>query len=181
MKGIVFTTLFDMLEETHGLDFVDDLIAQCDLPSGGSYTAVGTYDHQEIVQLVTKLSEISGQSPSHLLQAFGKYLFSKLATSYPDFINRSTNLLDFLENVETYIHVEVRKLYPDAELPRFECERLPDGSLAMVYRSARHFEDLCEGLLLGACEQFKTPSTITRETLPDDSERFHIQPTTVTK
>lgn len=26
----------------------------------------------------------------------------------------------FLKNIENYIHVEVRKLYPDAELPTFE-------------------------------------------------------------
>ena len=179
MKGIVFTSFFDMLEEAHGLDFVDDLILRCDLPSGGSYTAVGTYSHQEIVALVTELSAITSQSPAILLQTFGSYLFQQLAKSYPDFINRSDNLLDFLENVETYIHVEVRKLYPDAELPRFECERLPDGSLAMVYRSARHFEDLCEGLLKGASEQFKTPITLTRTTLPDDAERFLITPIVV--
>ena len=181
MKGIVFTTLFEMLEKAHGLDFVDDLIARSDLPSGGSYTAVGTYSHQEIVELVTQLSEVTHQSPSDLLRGFGTYLFQKLAGAYPDFINRSNNLLDFLENVETYIHVEVQKLYPEAELPRFECERLPNGSLNMVYYSARHFEDLCEGLLRGACEQFNTPSQITRETLPNGAERFLIAPSLPSK
>lgn len=174
MKGIVFTTLFDMLEEAHGLDFVDQLIDECELPSGGAYTAVGTYSHEEIVTLVGKICELTESSPKDVLNAFGAFLFLRLADAYPDFINRSSDLLDFLENVETYIHVEVKKLYPEAELPRFECQRPSPNQLQMIYSSVRHFEDLCEGLLLGAVDKFKQPATIERQSLPDEREKFLI-------
>jgi len=65
MKGVVFTELLKMVEEAHGLDMVDTIIEKSDLPSGGIYTAVGTYDHTEAVSLVVNLSEETGVSYFH--------------------------------------------------------------------------------------------------------------------
>lgn len=175
MKGIVFTEFLSMVESSHGLDMVDDIIEKSDLPSGGAYTAVGTYPHTEIVSLVCNLSnEISTPVPD-LLQAFGTHLFHRLAKSYPDFVKKTNDPLDFLEQVETYIHVEVRKLYPDAELPSFDCSR-PNSpnQLHMVYHSVRHMEDVCEGLIKGSLEHFNTQAKIEREPVDDDSELFII-------
>jgi predicted homoserine dehydrogenase-like protein len=60
MKGIVFTEFLDMVETTISADAVDDVIEAAGVPSGGAYTAVGTYDHKEMVSLVGALSEVSG-------------------------------------------------------------------------------------------------------------------------
>ncbi len=175
MKGVVFTELLAMVEETFGLDMVDDIIERSELPSGGVYTAVGTYDHQEAVSLVVSLSEISGMEVPALLKAFGKYLFGSLAKAYPTFLDGASDPLDFLEGVESYIHVEVRKLYPDAELPEFECSRpYSQSELHMVYRSGRHFEDLCEGLIEGSLEHFKSDAKVERSKLEDGRELFVI-------
>jgi hypothetical protein len=174
MKGVVFTSFLEMVEDAHGLDMVDTLIDKSDLPSGGAYTAVGTYDHTEIVNLVVTLSQETGTAVPDLLKGFGKHLFGILIKSYPQFGEGITTSLDLLESIEHYIHVEVRKLYPDAELPRFECSRPGDGQLRMVYESSRHFEDLCEGLIQGAIDHYHETATIARETLPDDREVFLI-------
>jgi len=64
MKGIVFNEFIEMVEDKFGEDMVDDIIDESDLPSGGAYTTVGTYDHGELVTMVVKLSEFQGwQSP----------------------------------------------------------------------------------------------------------------------
>jgi len=52
------------------------------------------------------------------------------------------------------IHVEVRKLYPDAELPTFTCDTSTPGRLTMLYRSSRPFADLAEGLIAGCIAHF---------------------------
>lgn len=175
MKGVVFTELLKMVEESHGFDMVDTIIEKSDLPSGGAYTAVGTYDHTEAVSLVVNLSKETDVAVPELLKAFGEYLFNTLATSYPQFIERADNALDFLEQVEDYIHVEVRKLYPDAELPTFSCSRphSPD-ELHMTYESGRHLEDLCEGLIRGSLKKFNSNATIKREALENGKELFVI-------
>lgn len=174
MKGIVFTEFLTLVEEQWSADMVDDIIDACDLPSGGAYTTVGTYDHTEIVNLVMELSERSNIPVDQLLQIYGKHLFGRLATLYPSFIDRSLPLLEFLEGVEHYIHVEVKKLYPDAELPSFETTRLEPHRLEMIYRSSRHLDDVCLGLMEGSLEFFQEDGTITREPL-DDGTRFIIE------
>ncbi|NNC89191.1 MAG: heme NO-binding domain-containing protein [Akkermansiaceae bacterium] len=174
MKGIVFTEFLGMVETAHGLDMVDTLIEKSDLPSGGAYTAVGTYDHTEIVRLVTNLSAETNTPVPDLLKAFGEHLFGVLAAAHPHFVEGAGDALEFLERVENYIHVEVRKLYPDAELPRFECARPGPGQLEMIYDSMRHFEDLCEGLIAGCLKHFGARAGIARETLADGREKFVI-------
>src|SRR5262245_35992633 len=52
MKGVVFTEFLEMVGAKFGEDMVDDVILACELPSGGAYTSVGTYDHQELFALV---------------------------------------------------------------------------------------------------------------------------------
>ncbi|GHC59670.1 heme NO-binding domain-containing protein [Roseibacillus persicicus] len=170
MKGIIFTEFLSLVEDQWDEDMVDDIIDACELPSGGAYTSVGTYNHTEIVNLVIALSEKSGVPVPQLLNIYGKHLFGRLAHHYPHFIDQSLSLLEFLEGVERYIHVEVKKLYPDAELPSFETKRLGPNKLEMIYRSSRHLDDVCHGLMEGSMEYFKAKGTITREPLEDGTK-----------
>lgn len=57
MKGLVFTEFLEMVEQHHGFVFTEKLIDEADLPSGDAHTSVGTYDHAEMVKLLTLLSE----------------------------------------------------------------------------------------------------------------------------
>ena len=129
MKGMVFTELLSFVEQTHGTDAVDDLIDACDLPSGGAYTAVGTYDHAEMQALVAALSRQSNTPPNELLEVFGQHLIGRFRVSFPDFFKAALTLFDFLESIDRRIHVEVRKLYPDAELPEIPAERVDNETM----------------------------------------------------
>ena len=77
MKGVVFTELLEMVEARFSADMVDDIIDDAQLPSGGVYTSVGTYPHEEIVALVVALSQRSGLAVRDLLLAFGEHLFGR--------------------------------------------------------------------------------------------------------
>ncbi|QGQ96774.1 hypothetical protein EHS13_18765 [Paenibacillus psychroresistens] len=169
MKGIVFTTFIEMVEQKFSLAIVDQIINDSDLPSGGSYTSVGTYDHGEILKLVVQLSERTGIPVSDLVRVFGEYLFGQLIELYPQFVQTNPNLFDFLSKVDSYIHVEVRKLYPDAELPGFEYDTSDSEKFVMIYRSSRPFADLAEGLILGAVGHYGEQIDILREALLDSS------------
>jgi Haem-NO-binding len=161
MKGMIFTEFLEMVEAKFSADMVDDIIADSDLPHGGGYTAVGTYDHSELVQMVVALSKRTDIPAPALVQVFGEHLFGRFNVLYPSFFAGITSALDFLENIETVIHTEVRKLYPDAQLPQFDCTRSDDG-LKMLYSSPRHFGDLAEGLIKGAVAYFGGGIEVTR-------------------
>lgn len=167
-----------MVESGMGQDTVDDLLDSCQLSSGGAYTALGTYDHQEMVTLVVRLSELTSTPVPDLLKAFGKHLLGRFVTLYPDFFRQAPTSYDLLERIEHHIHVEVRKLYPDAELPSFDCRRPSAGALVMTYSSSRPFADLAEGLIRGCIAHYGEPVRLIREDLggvPGTHARFDLR------
>jgi hypothetical protein len=169
MKGIVFTEFLEMVENRFSDQTVDQLIEQADLPSKGIYTSVGTYDYQEMVSLVTHLSGLVGIPVPDLLKAFGRYLLNRFVIKFPAFFEGITSTMDFLPRVESLVHLEVRKLYPDAELPTFSCVFPKPGQLEMTYRSIRNLPDLAEGLILGCAEHFGESLNIVKTTVSGDS------------
>lgn len=165
MKGMVFTSFLEMVENKFSLGIVDQIIESSDLPSGGSYTSVGTYDHNEMIQLIVQLSQRTNIPVTDLIITFGEYLFTQLIELHPQFIQENNSVFSFLQKVDSYIHVEVRKLYPGAELPAFEYDTSVPGTLIMTYRSSRPFADLAEGLIMGCIQYYGEQISIARENL----------------
>lgn len=165
MKGIVFREFLDMVDDQFGMEVVDRIIEEADLQSGGAYTSVASYDHHEIIRLIDQLHRATGTPVPDLVQAFGRHLFGRFRALYPAFFAGIGSAFDLLERVESIIHVEVRKLYPDAELPTFDCTRPAPGRLTMLYRSQRPFADLAEGLMHGCVAYFGQDIEIRREDL----------------
>ena len=175
MKGIVFVHLIEMIEETYGMEMEDRLLETSDLASGGIYTAVGTYDHGELLTLVQRLSAETGEEVPVLVTTFGRYLFFKLAETYAHMLNNIPDVFSLLTQVEDFIHVEVRKLYPDAELPTFRHHFIDDRHLELLYCSPRPFAPLARGLIEGAIAYYDDPVQLeTMEPVAgtDDQVRF---------
>lgn len=168
MKGIVFTEFLEMVESLFDEDMADDILDAADLESGGAYTSVGTYDYQEMVALVVELNKRTDIPIPDLLKTYGKHLFGRFATLFPAFFEEVDNSIDFAATIENHIHIEVRKLYPDAELPTFDTDR-NNETMSMVYQSVRPFADFAEGLLTGCIEYYDHDVTLTRRDLKDDN------------
>lgn len=169
MKGIVFTEFLEMVEQRFGFETADRIVSESELPSGGVYTAVGTYDHQEMVRLVGSLSARSGISVADLLKLYGEYLFGRFTVAYSRFFEPAADAFSFLARIEDYIHVEVKKLYPDAELPTFRVARPAPEVLELVYHSSRGLADFAEGLLKGCMQHFGEQIHLHREQIRDDN------------
>jgi len=132
MKGIVFTEFLELVEDKFGLEMVDQLIQESDLESKGIYTAVGTYEFGEMLSLVSNLSKNTAITVDELLCVYGEHFFDVLKRDYPQFIALYNDPLEMLSSIENHIHVEVRKIYPDAELPTFEIIEKKENSLIMI-------------------------------------------------
>ena len=168
MKGIVFCEFVEMMEQEFSPDMADEIIAGAELESGGAYTAVGTYDHHEMLTLVTRLSEKTGVPVPELVKAFGRYLFGRFVELYPAFFEGVDGAFSFLDRIEEHVHVEVKKLYPDAELPTFETSH-PDGdTMIMDYRSRRPFADLALGLIEGCIKHYGESVDVGVQDLSDE-------------
>ena len=175
MKGIVFTEFLEMVESQLGMDMVDRIIHAAELPNDGAYTSVGTYDYRELVRLLGALSEASGTSVPNLLRQFGLYLFRRFSVLYPSLFAGVPSAFEFLRATDKVIHVEVQKLYPDAELPHFMCESSEPNELVLLYRSPRGLGDLAEGLVLGCVSYFNEPMQVRRTDLPPSDGEQHVR------
>jgi hypothetical protein len=170
VKGMVFTEFLEMVEDKFSPDMVDQIIEASDLPSGGVYTAIGSYSYEEMLQLVTELSKQTSIPVPDLVKAFGSHLFARFSVGHAHFFGGAKNSFDFLSGIEGYIHIEVRKLYPDAQLPTFnyEVDASQPDQMTMIYRSQRPFADLAEGLIHGCIQHFHENITVSRVNLADD-------------
>lgn len=177
MKGIIFTEFLEMVESKHGYELVDFLLTRDGLISGGVYTAIGTYDASEMFVLVSAYTAKTGQTADEVLRGFGKHMFGVFKEKYPEMIDGAGSAFDFLESIEAHIHVEVRKLYPEAELPTFAVRRLGAKKLEMNYFSARRMAGLAHGLIESAMAHFGEQASISRVNLKEDESevRFVIE------
>ncbi len=174
MKGIVFTEFLELVEYDFGLEVVQRIIDECELDTDGVYTSVGTYSHKDMFKMVGKLSEIKGIPAPALLTVFGKYFFTTLKGKYPVFVEKP-NLFSFLNSIDQYIHPEVLKLYPDAELPRFDAEIKSDNEMILNYMSSRKMSDLAIGLIKGAAKHFNENVDVVKIGEEDDGQKVLLK------
>ena len=157
MKGIVFADFVQFLER--------ELPGATGNIGKTPYSPLQTYPEEELLSLVTRASQAAGVPVSEVLQRFGAHLFRSLATLYPVFVDGVGSPFELLSGIETSVHGEVKKLYPDAEFPRFEVSGRAPGHLQMVYRSRRPLADLAEGMIRGCIAWFGDDVVVERRDL----------------
>ncbi len=160
MKGIVFVELIRMAESVMGEEAVDDILDKVDLESDGAFSAVGNYPCRELLKIVDAVGVELGAPSEVLHRQFGHWMFGRFVDGYPVFFEGKKDGFDMLESIENEVHVEVRKLYPDVELPSFATERLEDGRFKMVYSSERPLHHFCHGLIEACLQHFKEDASI---------------------
>ncbi len=168
MKGIVFTEFLELVEAKFGLEMVDTIISQSELDSGGVYTSIGTYSFSEMRSLLKNLSSNTQISIDNLLLVYAEHFFSVIERSYPDMLAAYKDPIEMLSSIEHHIHVEVRKIYHDAELPTFEVLEKSENSLVMVYRSSRAMHHFGLGLMNKTFEHFNATAEINLEKINED-------------
>jgi len=174
MKGQMFTGWIEWVENNYSDDIADAMIERANLPHSGVYTAVGTYDHEEFVQLLTALIAETGDDLVSVVHRFGIDLFTVLVSSHAGITAGIGDAFSMLERVEGHIHEEVLKLYPQAQVPSVKAERT-DYGMRLVYDSPRPFAELAAGLIMGCGQYFGEPLTTERRVLPDGRTEFHIR------
>ncbi|WP_163930463.1 heme NO-binding domain-containing protein [Paraferrimonas sp. SM1919] len=176
MKGIIFTQFLELVEDKFGLEVLDTVLDMSE--DEGIYTSVGSYDHKDLVKLIINLSKVTNIEPTELQRVFGQVIFLTLLGSLPDTasIGHSTSTFQFIRHVQDVIHIEVKKLYPDANPPIFEFISETKTNMVMDYKSARCMSHVCLGLLEGCAEHFNEQLNVDMQPQTEDgsSVRFNI-------
>lgn len=177
MKGFIFTNFIDFVEKSNGLDMVDQMLEECDLASEGVYSAFNSYEFDELVTLLTYVSKKTDISPQILLETFGRFVFPYLIGKHSYIIEKYSNAIDLIAGIENHIHIEVKKLYEDAELPTFNVVEKKEDSLTIIYTSTRGLTYFAIGLMKETLQFFKVKGTIdmVENYNNDGSVKFHIE------
>ena len=152
MKGVVMNLLADMVETQLGMQEWNEVLDEAG--EDGVYTATALYEDERLLNMVGIISQRNGIPVSDLVFAFGQFMFPAFYDRYPQLIDGHANMLDFLEGLDSVIHVEVAKLYPGAVTPGFSESRRDDKTLHLTYTSERNLCRLAEGLIDGAAKHY---------------------------
>lgn len=155
MKGIVFTEFLEMVEEKFGLETVDYIINSSELKSDGCYTAVGTYDFFEMQQLLVHLSEVSKIPVNDLIYTYGLYFFKTLTAHHSDIFKYYDSPIKMVASIENHIHIQVKKIYPEAQLPTFQIIDQAKNKLSLIYKSERAMFMFAKALMEKTFEYYK--------------------------
>lgn len=163
MKGLVFTELLEYVEENFGFDVADKIIENSKLENNGSFTQAGNYPFEDLIKLVVELSkEIKIEIPK-LLEIFGEHMFFRLISLNPQLRNIFNSSLELISNVDNIIHPEVEKLYPGADLPKFNLIEKSSNKIIIDYISEKHLEPFAIGLMKGSAKFFNEKLNIKQE------------------
>lgn len=178
MKGVIFNEILDFIERHAGSRMLEEVIQQSGLVSGGAYTSVGNYSHEEAVRIVHTAAELLGIEATGIMRQFGFELFPILLARYPDLVTEASDSRNFLRGIQSHIHDEVKKLYPDSSPPEFTVHEEGD-ELIITYNSHRPMAMIALGLIEGCLAYFNEGFTVrsSPETLTFDvNARFVVSP-----
>lgn len=151
MKGVLFNVVEDVVTEALSADAWDDVLDAAGV--SGSYTSLGTYPDSDLVAIVQSTAELADLSIADTLRLAGRLGFKHLVGRNPSLIEEFADWQELVSALDDIIHPEVRKVYPDAEVPGF-ATRPGDGVLHVTYTSRRGLCALAEGLIEGAAAWF---------------------------
>jgi hypothetical protein len=156
MKGVVFNLLEAFICEGWDAATYEAILAACSLQTKEPFVGPGTYPDSDLFLIAGQAAETLGLPLPAALRAFGRYLFPRLAEQVLPLVKSHADARSFLKSVEDVIHVEVRKLMPQAITPSFHYREPDARHLVIEYRSARKLCALMEGLLDGTADFFAT-------------------------
>lgn len=176
MKGMVFTSLADLVENQHGLSLWQAILDACPLSNHGGYTNGGIYPDEELLCLVTQLQKKLDIPIDILLRYFGEYLFSRLIENREYLTNQYKTPQEFLLAVETVIHRDIEKLYPGTSFPFLRYVYTDKNSITILYQSKRKLCFLAEGLIQGVAQKYQSEiSLIHSKCMHRGDEECHLE------
>ena len=154
MKGHIFNLLETFIEESAGIELLEDILSKCSFDTSVGFIRTENYSDAKLEELVFHATQALDISVEQAHFAFGEWIFPRLAKLVPDQYTEFTHPAPLLAKLD-YIHkVELKKLYPDATPPFFDYYHIDEFHGQIKYQSKRKMFDLVEGVLQGVSKYY---------------------------
>ena len=167
MYGMVNDAVRGLVLSAFGEKAWEEIHTKASAPE--SFVAMQTYDDNITFNLVGAAVEVLQVDANTVLQTFGKYWVSDVATQHYASLmdNTGVSFVDFVKNLD-HMHQRIRTTFPDYRPPSFRVIDLEDDSIQVDYYSTREgLLPFVEGLFEGLGTHFNTEISITHQA--DDS------------
>lgn len=149
MKGTIFILFEDFVAAELGDDGLDHVLAAAGLADVEPFVGPGTYPVAHLRAMLAAASERAGQPADEFQRAFGRYAFPLLARSAPTLLDGLTGPRQLVDQLDSIVDTEVRKLDPDAHPARFTVLAVAGDELLLEYESPHGLFPLVSGILDG--------------------------------
>lgn len=160
MKGVLFNVVEDVVTEVMSADAWDDIVERAEV--SGAYTSLGNYPDEELGRLVAATAAQAELSEADTLRLSGRLGFKHLAERAPQLLVGLDDWRAVLGSLDDIIHPEVRKIYPESDVPGFDTIDDGDG-LLVTYTSKRGLCALADGLMTGTGAWFDVTLVVVHE------------------
>jgi len=157
MKGHIFNLLEQFIVETAGVEVYDEIHESCNFSGNGVFARPGNYPDADLRELVNKTVAQLGMTTEQAHLAFGEWIFPHLAKLVPSELVDVGHPKPFLMTLNEIHEVELKKLWSDAEPPRFHCVDTGPDSMTFTYDSPRQMFDLVDGVLESVAAYYSVP------------------------
>lgn len=161
MHGMIFAELRNYIEQKHGRETWNALVAQSNLKDR-VYLALREYPDAEAMALVSAATLLTGQTATALLEEFGEFLVQGLLKMYGHLLRPQWRTLDVIEHTEKTIHHVVRVETSGAHPPHLRAERRNSDEVSLVYTSQRRMCALAVGIGKGLAKHFHEEIVVTQ-------------------
>ena len=165
MKGHIFNLLENFIIETAGDAAFEKVYNNCKFEGEGIFIRPGNYPDADLFELVNQTVSHLEITHQQAHRSFGKWMFKHLAKLVPEPMVKVEHPKTFLMQLNQIHEVELKKLWPDAFPPRFECEDTGANTMRFTYDSPRQLFDLVDGVLEGVAEYYSAPMTWSKSNL----------------
>lgn len=149
MHGLIFTGL----RRFTWTSFPDEAQGIWDgLPA---YVQDETYPDEEFDAALDRIAATTRRARPELLHEFGRFTaFWTFRALRREYYERTRGTLDFLLNVESRIHEEIRATTDGAKPPRLRVTPLGDDGVTIAYTSERGLCQMLAGLVAGVADYY---------------------------
>ncbi len=153
VKGILFNLAEEVVEAAYGAATWERIIDASQV--SGAYTTLGNYPDEEFSKIIGGAVQVLGAPEATVVSSIAEGAIPLLSERYPDFFVGHDSARSFVLTLNDIIHPEVKKLYPDVNVPEFDfIDQGPDTELLIGYHSARQLCALAEGFIRGAATRY---------------------------
>src|SRR5215831_13867323 len=114
MRGEIFNEFLEFSAENVGPEAAATMTTREGTRAAAGYEPARHYELDELVHLADQLAMMRREPRRAVLASFGAHLFQYFAALYPTFLDGAGSAIGVLAGIESHVHGELKKLYPDA-------------------------------------------------------------------